>query len=434
MVKRFLIALALLVLCSQAFAISAQDAINFATKQNNFLYGGESVEIFPNVRIENKNRDYWVITVLNGNTLTGFIPVYDKTPSLPDSEIARRELIKTAYVLRNEKQLAESSARQGLWLFDASNVKFFSDLSQDLKNERVDLTTIKTSLGGFSSLQGEVDDLTEQLDEMWPLAGEISQLLLETSSFESDFAANPDTNELKGLERKFTDSFELMDGLEAERSKYLADLDSLRQAIALTNLPLETKQGLNSLANVPTSLQQFGSKMTLAVDLEEKLEAIFNGAAANVDSLVLDLSTRERRNNAMQALFGTDAEILEKTGQASLEQLITLLLNEDYFFMWNNQEDLANAKGDWDKAKGFYEAGSFEQAEKNAESSKKYALEVYSAGTKEPEQPFDTDLLFTGVVLLIIAVIIIYALKNRDKISGLVSGEKGEDELNDWNE
>ena len=130
--------------------------------------------------------------------------------------------------------------------------------------------------------------------------------------------------------------------------------------------------------------------------------------------------------------FSTDDELLEKTGQASLEQLITLLLNEDYFFMWNNQEDLGNAKEDWDKAKGFYEAGSFEQAEKNAESSKKYALNVYSAGLKEPEQPFDTDLLFTGVVLLIIAVIIIYALKNRGTISGLVSGEKEEVELNDW--
>ena len=432
MVKRFLIALALLILCSQAFAISAQDALNFATKQNNFLYSNESVEIFPNVRIENKNKDYWVITVLNGNTLTGFIPVYDKTSSLPDSEIAKRELIKTAYVLRNEKQLAENSSRQGLWLFDASNVKFFSDLSQDLKNEKIDLTTIKTSLVDFPLLQDEVDDLVDQLDEMWPLADDLSRSLLETSSFESDFFVNPDTNALKDLEDHFEDSFKLMAELEAERSKYLADLDSLRQAIALTDLPLETKQGLNSLANVPTSLQQFGSKTILAVDLEEKLKAIFNGAAANVDSLVLDLSTRVRRNNAMQALYGTDNELLEKTGQASLEQLMTLLLNEDYFFIWNNQGDLANAKEDWDKAKGFYEAGSFEQSENNAASSKNYALKVYSAGTKEPEQPFDTDLLFTGVVLLIIAVIIIYALKNREKISGLVSGEKEESELNDW--
>ena len=112
----------------------------------------------------------------------------------------------------------------------------------------------------------------------------------------------------------------------------------------------------------------------------------------------------------MQALYGTNVEIFEKTGQASLEQLMALLLNEDYFFMWNNQEDLANAKEDWDRAKGFYEAGSFEQSENNAKSSKEYALDVYSAGTKEPEQPFDTDFLFTGVVLLIIAVIIIYAL------------------------
>ena len=386
------------------------------------------------MRLENKNKDYWVITVLNGNTLTGFIPVYDKTSSLPDSELAKRELIKTAYVLRYYLQTKNSITyqRKEYWLFNADTIKYFNDLSNDLEREKIDLTTVKATLNDYPDLQADVDLLQEKLDELQPLLKEINDALLEESSFEDSFITKPDTNSLSEFEKKFQTAFDLILQLDKKRSDYLFELKILMNNIGETTLPLETRQGLNSLANVPNSFQELGSIASLSVRLNEKINAIFNGAAANVDSLVLDLSTRERRNNAMQALYGADDEILEKTGQTSLEQLIALLLNEDYFFMWNNQEDLANAKEDWDRAKGFYEAGSFEHAENNAESSKEFALDVYAAGTKEPEQPFDTDFLFTGVVLLIIVIIIIYALKNRDKISGLVSGEKKEDELNDW--
>ncbi|MFA4855536.1 MAG: hypothetical protein WC634_03045 [archaeon] len=434
MPKRFLIAFALLLFLSQALAISAQDAINFATQQNNFLYSGETTEIYPNVRIADKAKDYWVITVLSGDTLSGFIPVYDKTAALPDSAISKRNLIKTAYVLRYEKQINETSSKQSLWLFDAANAKFFSDLAQDLKNEKVDLTTIKTSLAGYSDLQDDTDSLSGQLDEMKPLAEQAGQDIAEAMAFEAEFSSKPDTNSLNAFQKKFQNAFDAIAELETARARYLAELDSLRQQIALINLPLETKQGLNSLANIPSSLQQFSSKATTSIDLEEKIKQVFNGASANVDGLVLGLSTREKRNNAMQALYGMDEEILDKTGEGSLDQLMALLSDEAYVYAWKNQADLANAKADWEKAKAFYEAGSFEQAEQNAASAKKYALNVYAEGIKESEPVVQTDLLFTGVVLLIIAVIIIYALKNRKKFSGLVSGSEEEVEVHGWNE
>ena len=434
MPKRFLIAFALLLFLSQALAISAQDAINFATQQNNFLYSGETTEIYPNVRIADKAKDYWVITVLSGDTLSGFIPVYDKTAALPDSAISKRNLIKTAYVLRYEKQINETSSKQSLWLFDAANAKFFSDLAQDLKNEKVDLTTIKTSLAGYSDLQDDTDSLSGQLDEMKPLAEQAGQDIAEAMAFEAEFSSKPDTNSLNAFQKKFQNAFDAIAELETARARYLAELDSLRQQIALINLPLETKQGLNSLANIPSSLQQFSSKATTSIDLEEKIKQVFNGASANVDGLVLGLSTREKRNNAMQALYGMDEEILDKTGEGSLDQLMALLSDEAYVYAWKNQADLANAKADWEKAKAFYEAGSFEQAEQNAASAKKYAINVYAEGIKESEPVIQTDLLFTGVVLLIIAVIIIYALKNRKKFSGLVSGSEEEVEVHGWNE
>lgn len=428
MSKRFLIVLALLVLFGHCFAISAQEAVDFATKKNNFLYSGETVEIYPNVRISDRGRDYWVITVLSSDSLACFVPVRDSSsPVLADSAIARRELIKTNYVLRYERELAEASAQQGVWLFDAQNVKFFSDLEQDLKNERVDLTTIWTSLDGYPALQSDVESLISGLDGMYPVAGGISDQLLDATSFESSFVAEPDTNKLNDFEHEFLDSFALISDLEQKRSSYLADLDALRQSIALTGLALETKQGLNSLANVPSRFQQFGSKVSLAVNLEEKISLIFDNASVNADSLVLDLATREKRNVAFQALFGQDAEVLEETGQGSLEQLVNVLLSDDYFFLWENQGDLGNAKEYWEKAKAFYDSGSFQQAEQYAKKAKTSALRVYAAGLKDQEPVFDTDLLFSGIVLLIVAVIIIYAVRNRDKLSSLVSGSGDEE-------
>jgi hypothetical protein len=434
MSKRFLMALALLLLCSQALAISAQDAINFATKQNNFLYSGEYTEIFPNVRITDKGKDYWVITVLSNDTLSGFIPVLDKEAALPDSEISRRNLTKTAYVLRYEKQLNETSSKQGLWIFDAANAKFFADLAQDLKDERIDLATVKASLVGYPDLQRDVDVLSNQLDEMRPLAEQAGQAISGATAFEAEFSSKPDTNSLNAFQKKFLAAFDAVSGLDAARAKYLADVDTLRQQIALIDLPLETKQGLNSLANVPSSLQQFSSKASASIDLEEKIGSIFSGASANVDGLVLGLSTRERRSHAMGFLYGLDNEVLEKTGRNSLEQLMALLSDEAFVYVWVNQEALANANAEWEKAKVFYEAGSFEQSEEYAASAKEYALEVYAAGIEEDNPGAQTDLLFTGVVLLIIAVIIIYALKNRKKFSGLVSGEEEGVEGRGWGE
>jgi len=424
----------LLLFASFGSALSSQEAINFATKQNNLLYSGEKAEVFPNVRVKSMGKHYWVITVLNGDTLAGFVPVLDdKNPSIPGSQVVRRELLKTAFVLRYQRELNEASSQQGIWIFDAQNVKFFSDLSQDLKDERVDLTTVKTSLEDFPRMQNLVDDLFDQLDSLYPKAKDVSDSLLGTASFESSFVAEPDTNRLKKFEKQFQDSFDLVKDLDQERAAYLSDLDALRQAIALTDLPIETKQGLNNLANVPNSLQQFGSKVALTIDLEESLGQVFDNASANLDTLASGLSTRESRNKAYQKLYGGDSEILEETGYGSLNLLMGLLLSEEYFFDWKNQEDLMDAKENWEKAESFYESGSFAQAEQFSARAKNPAVNTYKLGLEEEEPVFDTDLLFGGVVLLIVAVIIIYAVRNRAKLSALVSGSGEEEvELNEW--
>jgi hypothetical protein len=414
---------------SYAAAISGQEAVDFAKNQNNLVYANETVTIYPNTRIETSNKEYWVLTVLSGDTLSGFIPVNDKTPGLPSSPIDRRELIKTAYVLRYQRQLNENSIKQGIWIFDASNVNFFSNLGQDLKKEKIDLTTLETGLDGFPSLQNQAEDLRDQMDEMYPLAEDISDAILDATSFENEFVAEPDTNKLNEFKNNFLDVFELVSELEQAKIEYDADLDTLLQAIALTGLPIETKQGFNNLATIPTSLKQFTSKAQFAVGLEEQLSSIFDNASVNAENFVADLLTREKRNKAYKAMYAGDSEILEKVGFSSLNSLMGYILDEENFYGWELAEDRDSAKQNWEKAQSFYNAGSFEPAEQYAVKAKRDALKVFEGGQTEPEPAVDTSLLFNGLIFLILAVIVLYALRNRKKIMGLVSPGEEEEEV-----
>lgn len=433
MQKRFFLLLALVLLSSSAFALSAQEAIDFATKQNNFLYSSEIPEIYPNTRISSQGKNYWVITALSSGALSGFVPILDKeSPSLAEGAVTRRELIKTNHVLRYYLSLKDTAVRQGLWLFDATNVKFFSDLSQDLKNEKVDLSTVKTELAGFPSLQAKADSLNEMLGEMSPLAGEVSGSLLEAMSFESDYLAKPDTNRLGKFKANFLDSFGLIQELGNAQSDYLAELDELRQAIALASIAIETKQGLNSLANVPTSMQQFTSKATLAVGLEQKINAIFDNALANADNLVLDLGTREKRNAAYLAIYARDEGIYGKTGQASLNALFNVLLSDDYYYEWKEQQELVNAKSGWEKAVSYYEAANFQQAEQFAAKAKTSGIKVYEGGFTAGNDAINTDLIINGIIVLVIAIIAIYAIKNRGRILNAFSQKEEGVEMNNW--
>jgi len=420
------------------FAMSGQDAVNFAKQQNNFFYENESAEISPSVKISCKGADYWVIAVLSSGSLKSFIPVKDATPpALADTSLARRELVKTAYVLRMEGELREMSSRQGLWLFDATNVKFFSDLSSDLKNERVDLTTIKASLEGHPELQSDTDGLKGRLEEMHPLASEISQSLLDAVNFESSYISEPDTNRLNAFMNKFDDAFGLIDGLEVKRMAYLADLEKLKQAIALADFPIETKQSLNRLANVPLGFQQFGSKVLIATDLGEKLDKVFSDASKNVDSMLEDLGTREKRNAAYALLYGDSEDIISRTSERNLSQLLGVILAEENIYLWKEQGKVSSAKDSWTKAVTFYNSGSFQFVQQFAEKAKKDAMAVYSGGMEDENPGVNTDLLFTGAVFIIIAVIILYALRNRKKLVALFDrGSAGGEELHvyDWKE
>jgi hypothetical protein len=417
-----------LLLLGAAFAASSQEAIDFVSKQNNFLTENEIAGIYPVVKISFQTKSFFVVTVLSSdNSLAGFIPVADATPmQLPDSLVARKELIKTAYVLRSEQKLKENRL-----IFDIDNQKFFLELADELQNETVDLTTIKTELVQYPLIQQDLDKLKEQLDAMRLIASETSNAIAVAIGFETEFTAKPDTARLSALQSKFKDSFDLIAESDALRSIYLADLDKAKQKIALTDLPIDTKRSLNSLADVPEKLgtPKFEPQVTFATDLNKQFNQIFSKAdtPSFITGLTDDLATREKRNSAFQVLYGQSDDLMKKTGQQTLSNLVDFILQEDYVFKWIKQGSVTEMQSNWAKAETFYSNGSFEDAERYAGTAKEDAIRVYEGGM-EDDGGFDTDLIFTGIILLIIALIVLFILKNRKKLFKLVAAKQEQEQ------
>ncbi len=437
-----------LLLLGAAFAASSQEAIDFVSKQNNFLTENETAGVYPDVKIRNSGKYFFVVTVLStDSSLAGFIPVSDAEPmQLPESLVARRELIKTAYVLRYYLQLEKSvgdSTQKSYWLFNADTAKYFSDLAQDLKNERIDLVTVKSNLEGFPELQNKTDALKNQLDEMFPLAEDISAAVLDATYSKENFVANPDTNKLKDFERKFQTVFDLIESIDSKRSIYLegekksssdtcsniVSLDCLRQGIGETTLSIETIRSLNTLANISQNFQNFSSIASLSTRLKERINQIFSkvDSPSFITGLTDDLTTREKRNSAFQVLYGQSDELMKKTGQQTLSNLVDFILQDDYVFKWIKQGSVTEMQSNWAKAETFYGNGSFDDAERYAGTAKEDALRVYEGGLEEDGQ-FDTDLLFTGIILLIIVLIVLFIIKNRKKLFKLIAAKQEQEQ------
>ena len=442
MTRKLLICLALLLLSSQCFAVGSAEAINFVENTTHLISGDESAEIFPVVRISHSGQNYWVVSIVSNESIAGFAPVLDAAEmEIADGKLARSRLIKTAHYMRLYSSLKDDFSKQGTWVFNNLDVEFFNSFSNELKNEKVDLTTIESELGGYANLQLMAEGLRGQLNVLYPFVSGIADEMNDLKTVEAKFFSDPDTNSLNDFVDALDTVFASMKSFEAKRADYLGDLDEMKQGIAQTELSVESKRSLNTLANVPQKMMEVSSRLNNAVNLQEKTDEAFVNVLNQNSEFVQDLEVRENRSTAWLKIYGFDEEILEETSKKnlnnvdSLNKLVEIVLSEQYLYQWKEQKEVLLLQEKWSKAIAYYKNGSFDSAESFAKDSKKHAVKIFKTDLIEQEPVVNTDLLVTGAVLLIIAVIIIYALKNRDKLSSLVSAPKPEEEevpLYEW--
>ena len=200
MAKKLLICLALLLFSSQCLAVGSAEAINFVENTNHLLAGDEIAVLFPVVRVSHSRQDYWVVSIVSNDSVTGFAPVLDESEmEIAKGKLARSRLIKTMHYMRLYSSLKDDFSKQGTWVFNNLDVEFFNSLSNELKNERVDLTTIESELDGYSNLQAMSEDLKSQLTVMSSLVVDIADEMSEFKSTEAKFFSDPDTNSLNNF-------------------------------------------------------------------------------------------------------------------------------------------------------------------------------------------------------------------------------------------
>ena len=421
--KKILFLTALFLLPAATALLSGQDAIDFVSKTNSLLLGNEIVEILPNVKITHESKAYWLVGIISGDSLTGFVPVSVESPEIPKGNTVRKELVETAYYLRSHSRIKGLALQQDLWIFSSLNSKRMNELATQLQSESsLDLTTVGSELQDFPELLNTLEKIRSDIEIIQPKAQALSSDILDAVAFENAFYNNPDTATLDTLKEKFSAIFSQIKALESDKTTYILDIDELVQGIAQTNLPIETKKSLGALANPPSrEINYLSSLANSSTTLEEQLLQAFDDALSRSQTLVENLETRIRRNTAYLILYGQDTEIIDNTNQSTLYSLVNMILSDDYSSYWKNQEEKVFLSDNWQKAEAYFENGSFETAITFAEKSKDNALAVYSEGLEEPEPMLDTDFLITMAVLIIILLIILYIIKNREKLTSLVS-------------
>ena len=424
--KHALVIFAFFLLMAQAFAvISSQEAVDFATKTNNFLLTGETAGISPNVKITSAGKAYWVIGVFSGEELSGFIPVSADKAEIPASKELRKNLIETAYFLYNFSRIKSLALQQDQWVFNSLNAKRMADLATKLQSSAsLNLTTIETEIKAYPDLLATAEKIKSELNEMAPETGSLSSSLTDTSVFENNFLNNPDTAELAALQEKFSGTFSKIQDLDAKKTDYLLDVTKLNVGIGKTSLSIETKRSLGTLAAAPQEIAYLSSISQSATTLEESISGAFGDALARSQTLADNLDTRIKRNSAYQKLYGQDNEIIEKTGYTSLSSLVEYILSEENAYYWKNTEEVALLRDNWQKSDSYFKNNSFETAQSFAEKSKKNALAVFAGGFEEQKPVVNTDLLITEAVIIIIFLAILIIIRNRRKLSGLISSNE----------
>jgi hypothetical protein len=428
--RRILIALFLAVLVVNTGApISSQKAVNFVSLENDFLFEGENTEIFPNVQIRRGSESYWVVSILSGDTISTLIPLKgDSIPQIPVLESENRVLIKTGYVLRSYQLLKENLVQQNQWIFTTSTENDLRGLVDQLRDERFDLQTSRVQLVDYPEIQGGIDLVLEDVDEL-RLALEATAVSIDgMREIESAYFRKPDTNSLSDLQ----DSFEQTVGDTAISrqlfTNYLSELDLVQQAVAQTDLTIDTKTSLQNLLapdNQPVRLQTITTTARNGEFFIEELQKIFDTATAQRENLLANLKTRVEKNNAFSVLFGTDAELIERTNGAytNVEEAVEDIFSEDKQPFWKEQNEVIELRENWKKAESFYRNGDYTLAEQHGDRSQRSIIRIFKTGFAEIEQETgpNTTLLVNGIIILVILLIVVYVARNRGKLLGIVS-------------
>lgn len=416
-------------LFSSALGLSSQEALNFVS--GSFLNPDESAEIYPVRLVSTAGTEYWIVTILSGNSPTGFIAVKnDESKEILTAKSINTQLFKTAFFLRNYSKLKEANPQN--WFFTQSNAGFFDSLAGFISSEvENDLTIIEIEVVD-DNVSKLISEMKKELVQLKQDSEKASESISSAASFESSFLSTPKTEELNDLQEKLNAVITPINSLNSQTFSYDSKVTQLKSLISKKeSLDLSEKTYLVGLAEQPLELRPESRRIALKKDLAlstlQQVSGVFDASAASALNFADNLQVRVNGVNARMELYGVDETLKQKTSNSysTLKQAVEDILSIEKKELWKKQAEVQNLEENWRKAEGFYNKGEFENAVEFALKAKQNAITIFKNGfaeQPEPENGFLSEeimnLLLIGIAVVVIIAVIITVFKVLKKFGG----------------
>lgn len=438
---RFLLVFCLLLAVSLPVwaVVSAGDAVSFVETENNFLKQNEQLET-PAVPILHDAKKYWMVPLLSGEGVATYFPISYADKSLSTNQAVNAQLFSTVQFLRDYLAYRNKLAQQNKQFFvGRDNQLIIGNLSSALASEVFELNIIKSELVGKQQ-QSLIGDMQSSLNHMATVSADLSQKIGVAVDAESTFTNEPSSGTLESIRDSFSNAFSQLYELEGQARLYDDKVSQLKSLIANSSLSSDKKTQFIALATAPPALKTIGSNsignwVILSQETEQSIVRILAKAKSKVflDSMQQELEKRIKRNQAFSEIFSPDADFSKKTGYPSLKMAMDDLQSAEKKALWQNQEQLLVAIEQYGAAGRLLDSEEFDLSLVASQKAKRAAEIVQRDGfVEEPPQGPDVSMYVNIAIVALLLLIVIYFLKNRQKILGAVVSEQEPSEVSKY--
>ncbi len=419
--KAVLVVVLLLALLPASFALQAIDAENVIV-QGNYLEVGEKAAVFKALPETSGGQKYWVVSILQNDSIRTVIPVVDKDGTLVPKGTLRTNLISANILAQRIASLKNTSA--GLVTLPTSNK--LDELANAIENEQFDVDIVSEQMDQ-SSLKASIGVLKGILVTMSDDVRTISQNVKKLSEDETVFLnVSIDATKVNGIFSEYTEIYDEIESVKQDAAEYDQSISQIKNQIAsLDDVDAQTKSQLLGLLSPLGPNQTLSSAISpyadLAADNKQRLSTEVAALSSKTSAYEAELEARLLRVKAYAELYGESSSFQTSTGFSSLASAAQTILAEENKPYWGDQPAVINFKGAWENAEKAFSKKQYASALELGLKAKTLAKQIKSGGVEETVDPASqfSDTLITGVALVlggIAAILIIRTFAQKLKV------------------
>ena len=201
----------------------------------------------------------------------------------------------------------------------------------------------------------------------------------------------------------------------------------------MSDLDIDSKRSLLALTELHPDFDVVGQWAGQGPTIQSSINSVFDTVAARPSDWVKGFEVRTARAEAFTAIYTVDNELFDLATENnfdfdSLEKAALLILDSKNINKWENQAEVGKLEKSWRATKSFFNESDYTNAIEKTAESKESVKKIVEAGLVQlMPRGIDYDLLFTGITLIIVLIVILYVIRNREKFKRFLSKEKAEE-------